>query len=123
MNGSAKEGFYAELHAVVDSCSTGDKFVVPRDFNATTGTDKDNYESCVCPHGYGSSFPMPVDSIKSRKWKMAEYTGHILAVGLATHTATAYCPHSGINKARKGKAKLGANAMKRVAAGAHLPTP
>ena len=52
---SLKGAFYAQLQmAVVDSCPKWDSLIVLGDFNATTGTDRDDYQSCVGPHGFGS---------------------------------------------------------------------
>ena len=48
---SVKKPFYAQLQTVMDSCPMGDTLIVLGDFNATTGTDSDDYESCVGPHG------------------------------------------------------------------------
>ena len=42
---SVKEAFYAKLEMVVDSCPGGDNLIVLYDFNATTGTDRDGYQS------------------------------------------------------------------------------
>ena len=39
---------------VMDSSLKGDNFIVLGDFNATRGTDRDGYQSCVGPHGSGS---------------------------------------------------------------------
>ena len=59
---------------VVDSCPKGDTLIVLGDFNATTGTDRDDYQSCFGPHGSGSrdeSSPMRIDFAKSRRLKIA----------------------------------------------------
>ena len=66
---SVKKAFYAQLQMVVDSCPKGDTLIVLGDFNATTGTDRDGYESCVGPHGSGSrheSSSMLIDFTKMR---------------------------------------------------------
>ena len=55
---------------VVDSFPEGDTLIVLVDFNTNTGTDRDDYESCVCPHGSGSrdqSSLMLLDSSKCRR--------------------------------------------------------
>ena len=39
--------FYAKLLVVVDPCPKGNSLMVLDDFCATTGTDRDGYESCV----------------------------------------------------------------------------
>ena len=49
-----KDTFYATLETVVDQCPRRDTFLVLGDFNALTGTDRDDYETCVCPHGSGT---------------------------------------------------------------------
>ena len=43
---SVKEAFYAQLQTVVDSCPKGDILIVLGNFNATTDTDRDGYQSC-----------------------------------------------------------------------------
>ena len=50
-----KEAFYAQLQMVMESCPKGDNLIVLRDFNATTGTDRDGYQSCVGPYDSGST--------------------------------------------------------------------
>ena len=44
---AVKEAFYAQLQMVVHSCLKGDTVMLLDDFNATTSTDRDGYESCV----------------------------------------------------------------------------
>ena len=44
---SVKEAFYAKLQMVVNSCLKGNTLIVLGDFNATTDTDGDDYESFV----------------------------------------------------------------------------
>ena len=59
---------------VLDSCLKGNNLIVLRDFNATTGTDIDDYESCVGPHGSGSrdeSSLMLLDFDQLHKWGSA----------------------------------------------------
>ena len=46
-----KEAFWTQLQMVVDSCHNGNIFIVLGDFPATTGTDRDGYESCIDPYG------------------------------------------------------------------------
>ena len=46
-----KDAFYATLKSVVDKCPRRDTLLVLGDFNASTGTDRDGYETCVGPHG------------------------------------------------------------------------
>ena len=48
-----KEQFYHKLDSVVGRCPTGDVLVVLGDFNAETGSDRAEYESCLGPHGFG----------------------------------------------------------------------
>ena len=38
--------------SLVDQCPRRDTLLVLGDFNASTGTDRDGYETCVGPHGY-----------------------------------------------------------------------
>ena len=43
------------LHSsLVDQCPRRDTFLVLGDFNASTGTDRDGYETCIGPHGSGT---------------------------------------------------------------------
>ena len=66
---SAKESFYARLNSVVDCVPRGDTLLVLGDFNATSGTTRDGYESCIGPHGSGirdESSAMLLDFAKSR---------------------------------------------------------
>ena len=37
--------------SVVDHCHRRDTLLVLGNFNASTGTDRDRYETCVGPHG------------------------------------------------------------------------
>ena len=49
-----KDAFYATLESVVDQCPRRDTLLVLGDFNASTGTDRDGYETCVGPDGSGT---------------------------------------------------------------------
>ena len=51
---TVKDAFYATLESVVDQCPRQDTLLVLGDFNASTGTDRDGYETCVDPHGSGT---------------------------------------------------------------------
>ena len=51
---SRMEELYVQLQKVVDSCPKGHNFISSDDFNATTGTDGDSYDSCVGTDGSGS---------------------------------------------------------------------
>ena len=51
---TVKDSFHATLESVVDRCPRRDTLLVLRDFNASTGTDRDGYETCVGPHGSGT---------------------------------------------------------------------
>ena len=48
-----KEAFDAVLESVVDQCPRRDSLLVLVDFKASTGTDRDGYETCVHPLGSG----------------------------------------------------------------------
>ena len=48
-----KDAFYATLESVVDQCPKRNTLLVLGDFNASTGTDREGYETCVGPHGSG----------------------------------------------------------------------
>ncbi len=49
-----KDALYATLESVVDQCPRRDTLLVLGDLNASTGTDKDGYETCVGPHVSGA---------------------------------------------------------------------
>ena len=49
-----KDAFYAMLESVVDQCPRRDALLVLGYFIASTGTDRDGYETCVGPHVSGS---------------------------------------------------------------------
>ena len=44
----------AMLESVVDQCPRRDNLLILGDFNASTGTDRNGYETCVGPHGSGT---------------------------------------------------------------------
>ena len=48
---TVKDTFYAIIESVVDQCPRRDTLLVLGDFNASTGTERDGYETCVCPLG------------------------------------------------------------------------
>ena len=47
---TVKDAFYAKLESVVDQLPRRDTLLILWNFNALTGTDKDDYETCVGPH-------------------------------------------------------------------------
>ena len=49
-----EDTFYAMLESMVDQCPRRDTLLVLGDFNASIGTDRDGYETCVLPHGSGT---------------------------------------------------------------------
>ena len=51
---TVKDAFYATPESVVDQCPRQDTLLVLGDFNASTGTDRDGYETCVGHHGSGT---------------------------------------------------------------------
>ena len=51
---TVKDAFYATLESEVDQCPRRDTLLVLGDFNALPGTDRDGYETCVCPLGSGT---------------------------------------------------------------------
>ena len=46
-----KDAFYAKLESVVDQCPRRETLLFLGNFNVSTGTDRDGYETCVGPHG------------------------------------------------------------------------
>ena len=51
---TVKDAFDATLESVVDQCHRRNTLRVLGDFNASTGTDRDGYETCFDPHGAGT---------------------------------------------------------------------
>ena len=51
---TVKDVFNATLEYVVDQCPRQDTHLVLGDFIASTGTDRDGYETCIGPHGSGT---------------------------------------------------------------------
>ena len=51
---TVKDAFYATFESVVDQCPRQDTLLVLGDFNASTGTNWNGYETCVGPHGSGT---------------------------------------------------------------------
>ena len=49
-----KDAFYAMFESVVNQCPRRDTLLVLGDFNASTGNDRDGYETCVGPRGSGT---------------------------------------------------------------------
>ena len=71
---SVKEAFYVQLQMVMVSCSKWDILIVLGDFNATTCTGRDGYQSSVVVHGSGSrdgSSSVLLDFAKSRRLSIA----------------------------------------------------
>ena len=46
---NVKDAFYATLESAVDQCPRQDTLLVLGDFNASTGTYRDGYETCWSP--------------------------------------------------------------------------
>ena len=51
---TVKDAFYATLESVVDQSLRRDTLLVLGDFNASTGTERDGYETCVGAQGSGT---------------------------------------------------------------------
>ena len=51
---TVKDAFYGMLESVVDQCLRRDTVLVLGDFNASIGTDRDGYQTCVGPQGSGT---------------------------------------------------------------------
>ena len=51
---TVKDAFCATMESVVDQCPRQDTLLVLGDFNVSTGTDRDGYETCVGSHGSGT---------------------------------------------------------------------
>ena len=86
-----KDAFYATLESVVDQCPRRDTLLVLGDFNASTGTDRDGYETCVGPHGSGSvnqNSTKFLDFARSHGlgWLVHGFSTHKLIAGLGIPT-------------------------------------
>ena len=46
---TVKDAFYVTLESVVDQCPRRDAFLILGDFNASTGINRDGYETCWSP--------------------------------------------------------------------------
>ena len=69
-----KDAFYATLESVVDQCIGRDTLLVLGNFNTSTGTDRDGYETCVGPHGSGTviqNSTKVLDFVRSHGLKVA----------------------------------------------------
>ena len=51
------------LKSVVDRCPKQDNLLVLGDFNASTGTDRDGYKTCVVSHGSGTANQNSIKSL------------------------------------------------------------
>ena len=51
---TVNDAFSAMLESVLDQCPRRDTLLVLGDFNASTGTERDGYETRVGPHGSGT---------------------------------------------------------------------
>ncbi|KAG0723374.1 Craniofacial development protein 2 [Chionoecetes opilio] len=68
--------FYAKLDSVLKQCPPRDTLIVLGDFNATTGTVRDGYESCVGPHGSGTrntNSSLLLNFARSRRLRIADH--------------------------------------------------
>ena len=88
---TVKDAFSATLESVRDQCPRRDTLLVLRDFNASTGTDRDGYETCICPHGSGtvtrrapSSFTLQEDM--DLAWLVHGFSAHKIIAGLGIPT-------------------------------------
>ena len=82
---------------MVDQCPRRDTLLVLGDFNASTGTDRDVYETCVGPHGSGT--------VKQTSTKFLDFARrHELGVAGSwfqrpqAHHWTWYCNAGGVAK-------------------------
>ena len=94
-----RDAFYATLESVVDQCPRRDALPVLGDFNVSTGTDRNGYETCVGPHGSGTvnqNSTKYLEFVRSHGLKVAgswfqcpqahQWTGHSNAGGVAKET-------------------------------------
>lgn len=49
-----KELFYTKLDSAVKQCPSQDTLLILGDFSAVTDTDKEDFEQCVGPRGFGT---------------------------------------------------------------------
>ena len=70
---TVKDAFHATLESVVDQCPRRDTLLLLGDFNESTGTDRDGYETCIGPHGSGtvnqnSTSSLTLQEVMDLKW-------------------------------------------------------
>ena len=94
---TVKDAFYAAFESVVDQCRRQDTLLVLGDFNASSGTDRDGYETCVGPHGSGT--------VNQNSTKFLDFSrSHGLMVAGSwfqcpqAHRWTLYSPADGVKK-------------------------
>ena len=86
-----KDAFHAMLESVVVHCPRRDALPVLGDFNASIGTDRDRYETCVGPHGSGTvnlNSTKFLDFARSHGlgWLVHGFSDHRLIAGLGIPT-------------------------------------
>ena len=77
-----KNAFYANLESVVDQCPRRDALLVLGDFNASTGTDRDGYETCVGPLGSGTVNQNRTKKSCGFRWLVPGFSTHRIITGL-----------------------------------------
>ena len=81
------DAFDATLESVVDHCPGQDTLLVLGDFNASSGTDRDGYETCFGPHGSGtvnqnSTKLLDIARSHGLGWLFHGFSTHRLIAGL-----------------------------------------
>ena len=88
---TVKDALFGMLESVVDQCPRRDNLLVLGDFNASTGTDRDGYETCVGPHESGTANQNStkfLDFARSHGfgWLVHGFSTHRLITGLGIPT-------------------------------------
>ena len=88
---TVKDVFCATLESVVDRCPKQDTLLILRDFIASTGTDRDGYETCVGPQGSGTVNLIALSSLTLQEvmdlvWPVHGFSTHKLIAGLGIPT-------------------------------------
>ena len=89
---TVKDAFYATLESVVDECPRRDTPLVLGDFNASIGTDRDGYETCVVPMGLKLCTRIALSSliffqvVVDLGWLVYGFSAHRLIAGLGIPT-------------------------------------
>ena len=83
---TVKDAFYATPEPVIDQCPRRDTLLVLGDFNASNGSDRIGYETCVGPHGSrtvnaNSTKFQSLEEVVDLWWLVQGFSTHRLIAG------------------------------------------